>query len=205
MATVPRVEIITRSEWGAAAPGGLSNLTSPDPDTIVVHHTAQGYTAAAQAGCSAEVGKKALRDVQASHFKRRFSDVGYHFLIDGAGRVYQGRSYGAAGSFGPGRTPPVLSVGSHVRGHNRHTIGVCVLGCFGAGAGEQGCNDTPSDAAVASLARVLAALSAAYDIPLTDQTVIGHRDLAATACPGTRLYSQLPTIRKTATNVPATS
>lgn len=188
---VPRVPVVTRSEWGAKAPRGrLVGLAAPH--AIVVHHTAQGWADVARAGCSAATGKAGIRKIQDVHFRRRFSDVGYHFAIDGGGRVYQGRPYRRGGSFGPGRTPPTLAHGAHVGGKNSGRIGVNVMGCFGGAAA---CDDTPSDAALEALARLVAALSLSYGVALGAGSVVGHRDLAATVCPGDALHAALPAVR----------
>lgn len=186
---IERVPIITRSEWGAREPGRLSSLGTVS--RITVHHTAQGYGPAAKPDVSEKEAIRYVRKVEASHRRQTWADVGYHFLIDGAGRIYQGRSYKVGGSFGPGRTPPKLALGSHVGGKNSHNIGVCVLGCFG---GDRHCDDVPSDAALGSLEKLIGALMAAYDVRGVHR-IVGHRDLAATVCPGDRLYAKLPHIR----------
>jgi len=191
---VLRLPIVTRSEWGApsnvAGLGPLGKVTQ-----ITVHHTAQGkaYSDAAVAGVSQEVGAKGVRAARASHLHNGWTDIGYHFLIDGGGHVFQGRGYLIGGSFGPERTPPVLAKGSHVGGHNTGNIGVNVLGCFGA-KGESGCGDIPSGEALTALTDTLAALCAAYGV--SPSRIVGHRDLAKTACPGDRLYTKLEGIRQ---------
>jgi len=187
----PRVPVRTRTEWGAKpGRGGYSPLGTPRG--IVIHHTAQGYSAASKAGVDVSVGDNAVRKVQTSHFARGFSDVGYHFLIDGAGHVFQGRGYVKGGALGPGMTAPVLALGSHVLGHNTGQIGVNLLGCFGGG-NERQCNDTPSDAAVDALVNLLTALCLAYGVK--PAAIKGHRDFAPNVCPGDRLYKLLPSIR----------
>jgi N-acetyl-anhydromuramyl-L-alanine amidase AmpD len=189
---VPRVSLLSRSEWGAPPTGPETRPIGPVRQ-IVVHHTAQGFSYASKATVSAADGKRALAAVRAAHTDRDFGDVGYHFLVDGAGRRYQGRAYLAAGSFGPGRTPPKLALGSHVSGLNTGRIGVSLLGCFGGGAGEKGCDDVPSAAAVGSLVELLAALCLAYDA--VPAQIVGHRDLANTVCPGRNLYARISTLR----------
>jgi len=191
---IPRVEVITRSEWGASGTvPGLAPLAAPR--RIVVHHTAQGYSVASRPGVTEADGRSAVRNVRHSHLQRRFADVGYHYLIDGAGRVYQGRAFFASGSLGPGRTPPRLTVGSHVRGSNSASIGVCVLGCFGGGPRDKNCDDVPSEAAVKALTVLLVALTRAYNV--VPACIVGHRDLASTVCPGRHLYDRLADIRAT--------
>lgn len=189
-----RVPIVTRTEWGAPANvNGLGALGTVKQ--ITVHHTAQGaaYSAAAVAGVSQETGAKGVRAARASHLHNGWTDIGYHFLVDGAGHVFQGRGYLQPGSLGPDRTPPVLAKGSHVGGHNTGNIGVNVLGCFGA-KGERDCGDVPSGEALTALTNLLAALCAAYGV--SPSGIVGHRDLAPTACPGDRLYTKLEGIRQ---------
>lgn len=188
---IPRLPIIIRSEIGlpatASGAGPLGHVRG-----IVVHHTAQGFSYAAQPGATLADGTRALKEIRRQHIARKFGDVGYHFVIDGAGRIYQGRAYARAGSFGPGRTPPALALGTHVKNHNTGRIGVNVLGCFG-GKGAANCGDTPSPAALASLTDLLRVLTAAYGV--SPANIVGHRDLAPNVCPGDRLYAELPGIR----------
>lgn len=191
MPVVPRVPIITRSEYGVSAAPKMAPLGPAR--RIVVHHTAHGYSVASRPGVTEGDGRSAVRNVRASHLARRFSDTGYHFVIDGAGRIYQGRAYVAGGSFGPGRTPPALAKGAHTNGHNTGTIGVCLLGCFGD-RGDRTCGDTPSEYAVKALTGLLVALTRAYGV--SPARIVGHRDLSPSACPGDRLYAMLPQIRE---------
>ena len=152
---VARTPVVTRSESGAdTSRGGRQPLGKARG--IVLHHSAQGYSYAADPCVSEADGIRAVKAVQASHLQRGFADTGYHYLVTGAGRIYQGREYVAPGSFGPGRTPPALALGSHVRHYNTGRIGVCVLGCFG---GAKGCADTPSPAALLALEKLLVTLA----------------------------------------------
>ena len=136
-----------------------------------------------------------------------WGDIGYHLLIDEAGRVYEGRTSGVDTTpvFGPTGADrrPEMVVAGHVRGFNAGNIGVCLLGTF---TGTQ-----PTAAARESLARVLGALSvfARLDVlsslryrdadsgsARTVRAISGHRNWAATACPGDRFYSTLDTLRE---------
>ena len=51
---------------------------------------------------------------------RGWRDIGYHFLVDRDGR------------FGIGR--PLEDMGAHCKGHNKGTVGICLLGGFGSEA-----------------------------------------------------------------------
>jgi len=61
----------------------------------------------------------------------------------------------------------------HVSGHNEHTLGICLLGCFVDGA-------EPTGAQIAATNRLLADLRKL--IPF--ENLVGHQDLVATVCPG---------------------
>jgi hypothetical protein len=154
----------------------------------IVHHTAgaNGYTAAQAPAI--------VRAIQLYHVKGNgWNDIGYNFLVDRFGTVYEGR-YG-----GIERTV----VGAHAEGFNTGSVGVALLGEY-------------SSLAVAAKARgSLAALLAwrldlAHVDPATTQSVIsggnarfgaglpvflrtvsGHRDTGFTDCPGSALYSLL--------------
>jgi uncharacterized protein with LGFP repeats len=124
-----------------------------------------------------------VRAMYAYHVKSRgWCDLGYNFLVDRFGRVFEGR-YGGA-------QLPVL--GAHTASFNANSFGVAVIGNF-----EQ---TAPPAAMLESTARVIAwKLDANYRSPLATivlagnrlHTVSGHRDTKATACPGTQLYNKL--------------
>ena len=158
-----------------------------------VHHTASSndYTAAQSPAI--------MRGVYAYHTKSlHWSDVGYNFLIDRYGTIYEGR-YG-------GVTRGVI--GAQVLGFNTGSTGISVIGTFSSA--------TPPSKAVVSLERLLewkldihhldpqgtGTLVCGYgQKSATGQhvkfpAIAGHRDANFTDCPGGRLYAQLPNIRK---------
>jgi uncharacterized protein with LGFP repeats len=124
-----------------------------------------------------------VRAMYAYHVKSRgWCDLGYNFLVDRFGRVFEGRYGGAQW--------PVL--GAHTASFNSNSFGVALIGNFEKAA--------PPQAMLESTARVLAwKLDANYRSPLATitldgsrlHTVSGHRDTKATACPGTQLYNKL--------------
>jgi N-acetylmuramoyl-L-alanine amidase len=134
-----------------------------------------------------------------------WGDIGYHLLIDEAGTVYEGRWSGddpVPVFGGPPQDKPQMSNGSHVGGFNAGNIGVALLGDLTAGG--------PTQAARDSLVEVLAALAAEtgldplaevdYVNPINGSTrrvpvISGHRDWAATACPGDTFHPTLPGLR----------
>jgi hypothetical protein len=136
---------------------------------------------------------------------RRWGDIGYSYLIDEAGRVYEGRS---SRDYWNGTIPSSDNLsglgvaGGHAKFHNQGTMSFSLLGTFSTRA--------PTAAAQASLVRMLAWASAKYrldpratstyvnpqtGVKRTTPNITGHRDYQSTSCPGGVLYSMLPTIR----------
>ena len=105
--------IITRAEWGADESLVRSRSRTFDPMTkAVVHHTAgsNDYTAAQSAAI--------VRGIELYHVEGNgWNDIGYNFLVDKYGQVFEGR-YG-------GMERPV--VGAHAMGFNTGSVGVAVL------------------------------------------------------------------------------
>ena len=160
-----------------------------------VHHTASGNS------YSAAEAPAIVRGVYGYHTRSlHWSDVGYNFLVDRYGVIYEGR-YG-------GVTRGVI--GAQVLGFNTGSTGVSVLGTFSTA--------TPPSAVVTSIERLLAwKLDVHHVDPLGTGTLVcgygqkfrtgqrvtfpaiaGHRDANYTDCPGGRLYAQLPNVRKVA-------
>lgn len=143
--------LVTRTEWKAkpfnGLVRGLGNHTH-----VVVHHAA-GYQAD-----NLREGKKQLRAMQTLHQEtNEWSDIGYHFVVDGAGNVYQGRPFMVEKPLGQA---PELAMGAHVKNQNSGKIGVCLLGCFHPS--EPNCSDLPRKEALASAISLIAFLCKSY-------------------------------------------
>jgi hypothetical protein len=194
-AAVAQPVINSRASWGADERlrngGPRYNATIKEG---FVHHTAgtNNYTAA-------DV-PKIIRGIYAFHVKGNgWSDIGYNFLVDRFGRLWEGR-------FG-GITKAVL--GAHTGGFNVDSFAVSAIGNYDKVAA------TPE--MIDAIARLLAwKLSLSYRNPLgttslvsqgggtskypagtqvTFNVISGHRDAGNTECPGTFLYDQLANIR----------
>ena len=184
--------IVPRGGWKAdetirrARPSFAANLR-----LAIVHHTAgaNGYTAAQSPAI--------VKAIQLYHVQGNgWNDIGYNFLVDRFGTVYEGRYGGIERNV----------VGAHAEGFNTGSVGVAVIGEY-------------SSLAVAAKARSsLAALLAwrldiahvdpastqsfisggnarfAAGLPVFLRTVSGHRDTGFTDCPGTALYDLLNSI-----------
>lgn len=174
--------VIPRTAWGARPYKGTP-VAQPRYDFLVLHHAA-GYHALTEAE-----GLARMQDIQRLHQDDRgWSDIAYHFLVDAAGRVYQGRPYVQNV---PLDQRPDLVIGAHVAGQNTGKVGVCVMGCYHPPA--NGCDDAVTPDALDALVRLMAFLCHRYGI--APDHLRGHRDFLGTDCPGDTLYALLPTIR----------
>ncbi|MGW5463830.1 N-acetylmuramoyl-L-alanine amidase [Streptomyces sp. NPDC003996] len=196
---VPEPPITSRADWGA------DESLSPDPSeynadvkAVFVHHTdgANDYSCADSASI--------VRGIYAYHTQvNGWNDIGYNFLVDKCGTIFEGRKGGV--------DLPVL--GAHTYGWNRESTGIAVLGEY--------TSTSASNAALASIARVAAWKLGQYGADpagtvqlnagasqqnyfgtsftagtaYTFQRISAHRDGYNTQCPGDSLYAQLPTIR----------
>jgi len=148
---------------------------------IIVHCTATRPEWMADKPTAAKVA-----EIDAWHRQRGWSQVGYHYLIDRDGTVAAGR--------------PVEKVGAHVKGHNKGTIGVSLIGGHGSAESDDFAdNYTPEQDA--ALRKLLASLKAAHGIT----KVSAHHDYAAKACPGFDLKRWLGEPAKPARTSPAQS
>jgi flagellar hook assembly protein FlgD len=191
MTTKPR--IVSRSAWGANESWRAGTPDYAPVKVAFVHHTAGGND------YSAAEAPAVVRGVYAYHTKSlHWSDVGYNFLIDRYGTIYEGR-------FG-GMTRGVI--GAQVLGFNTGSTGISVIGTFSS--------STPPSRTVTSLERLLEWKLDVHHVDaegkgvlvcnygqkfktgqrVTFPAIAGHRDANYTDCPGGRLYAQLPNVRK---------
>ena len=171
-----------RAEWGAQPFRGTPvPLNRPSYDYMTLHHTA-GFSAT-----TLQDGLEQVRRIQDFHQNGRgWSDIGYQFLMDQEGRLYQGRPFlNEADPFDQG---PRLAQGAHVGGANTGNIGVSLMGCYHPPEGT-GCRDKMTSAAIDSLIGTFGFLSERYEVSPDDMR--GHRDFSTTACPGDNNYSML--------------
>ena len=185
-ATIRPPTLIPRGAWGAESFVGTPvPLARPTYNRMTLHH------AACCAASTYEEGLVQVKAIQDFHQDvRGWSDIGYHFLFDQSGRVYQGRP------FLDNRinlaSPPQLAMGAHVGGANTGNIGVSLLGCYHPPEGSN-CVDEMSPALRDSVVTLYAYLSERYGV--TTPNLLGHRDQTATSCPGDNNYVLLPALR----------
>ncbi|WAX79694.1 N-acetylmuramoyl-L-alanine amidase [Streptomyces sp. KMM 9044] len=192
----PRPDIVTRSGWGADE--SLREKTFVYTDKVgaaFVHHSDSGnnYTCAE--------APSVIRSIYRYHTgSMGWRDIGYNFLVDKCGKIYEGRAGGVA--------HPVL--GSHTLGFNNSTMGVAVLGTFDT--------TSPPTAPVTGVAQLTAWKLGLHGMDPSAKTYLtsdggnlyakgtevrlnvisGHRDGLNTVCPGGKFYDKLGVVRSAA-------
>ena len=150
------VPIVSRKQWGAKPwRSTIYRVPMSEKDNFLVHY--HGGKPAAQRGVNVP------RNVEVIHLANGWSGVGYNFLVDMDGTIYEGRGWNG--------------VGSQCPGFNRSGVGVYV-----AVGGDQ----VPTQAALRSVRALrddLVSLRGGAGV-----REMGHKDGIATSCPGTFLY-----------------
>ncbi|MFC4468395.1 FG-GAP-like repeat-containing protein [Streptomyces xiangluensis] len=201
--TVTQPPVISRAGWGADE----SKVDDPPAyndkvQSVFVHHTvgSNSYSCAQSASL--------VRGIMAYHIDANgWNDLGYNFLVDKCGQIFEGRAGGI--------DLPVL--GAHTYGFNSYSTGIAVLGDFEGDPAKGIPAGKPTRATQESVARVAAwklgqyggdpkgtvTLTAKGDTGVwkngqaaTLNQISGHRDAFATECPGANLYSKLAEIRR---------
>lgn len=106
------IRLHSRKAWGAKPATSITLQKRNTIHTLVVHHTA------GRAAEKLNDVKQELRAIQRMHMEhpRNYSDIGYNFIIDRAGRIWVGRGFDR--------------VGAHTLNHNTGTIGVAFMGNY---------------------------------------------------------------------------
>lgn len=176
--------IYSRAQWGADERLRTDAPRYAAVKGAVIHHTvnANDYTA--------DQVPSIIRGIYAYHVKSQgWSDVGYNFLVDKFGRLWEGR-YG-------GITRAVR--GAHISAYNDYAFGISAIGNYETAQ--------PTAAMQEAIAQLIAWKLSIHGIAANStQTwgsvrmpaIIGHRDGGQTACPGKYLYAKLGAIRSRA-------
>ena len=193
--------IITRDEWGASKCPPRVTPAYGEVKLAFVHHTvtANDYAPTDSAAI--------VRGICTYHRNSNgWNDIGYNFLVDKYGQVFEGRAGGIDAAV----------VGAQAQGYNAQSTGIANLGTFST-TGQ-------TAAGLDALARLLSWKLSVHGVPptgtvqvtstggslnrypagakVTLERISGHRDGDATACPGDGLYAQLPQLRQMVTGGP---
>ena len=198
-ASALRPSVVPRSGWRTdpVRSHRLPHPCAPGVKAVFVHHTDSGndYT-------RADV-PRLIQSFYDGHIEdNAWDDIGYNFLVDRMGTVYEGRAGGVDNAV----------IGAHTLGFNIGTVGIAAIGSFGTGA------QVP-EPMLEAMARLAAWKLGLYDVYARAATVLvstsdyarypkggrgvfhvvsGHRDGYQTTCPGDALYAALPRIREQA-------
>jgi hypothetical protein len=189
-----RPGMVSRAEWGASDCRPRSAPEYGEVKAAFVHHTvsANDYT-------REEAASVVLGICRYHRNSNGWNDIGYNFLVDKYGTLYEGRAGGTDAAV----------IGAQAQGYNAQTTGIANLGTH---------TSTPqSSAALDAMARLIRWKLPLHGAPTSGTTtlrsaggdtnryaagrsvhlnrVAGHRDTNATTCPGSALYAQLPELR----------
>ena len=164
--------LVSRDAWARGTPvPALMNRMTPVRH-ITIHHDGMppvSLNSRAQIAARIEV-------IRAGHRAKGWGDIGYHFIVDPQGAVWQGRA--------------LLWQGAHVKDRNEGNVGVLVLGNFDS--------TRPTAAQLDALERQIAGLLRIYRVSAT--SVRSHQEWpgAATACPGRHMQAKMNGVRDAA-------
>ncbi len=178
LCSCPMPNFESRDDWCPLGCPPNPNPSATDITHLIVHHSATGNGPADWPAV--------VRSIWNQHVNvNGWSDIGYNWLVDPEGNLYEGRGKDIQGA--------------HFCGTNARTAGICMLGNFSV--------NLPSAAAVSQLEEFLAWNCCVDDLdPLTTSThtssgldlhhISGHQDGCATECPGGMFYPTFDHIRQ---------
>jgi len=163
------LRVIPRSRWATKPPIARRLQAMKGISRITVHH--EGWKPVWFADQRSTAARLEL--IRVSHLKRlKAGDIAYHFIIDRAGVVWEGRN--------------LAYQGAHVKGQNEHNLGIMLLGNFA--------QQRPTAAQLASLTDTLVRLTRYYRVPIA--RVYTHGELGDTDCPGKYLQPEVARIHR---------
>jgi hypothetical protein len=160
--------VIERTAWANAAPIPSRMERMLPVQRITLHHDGMPPVSIRSRADAA----RRLEQIRLGHLGRGFGDIGYHFIVDPQGNVWQGR--------------PLQWQGAHVKDQNPGNLGILCLGNFEV--------QRPTQAQLATLRRFVASQMATYNV--TTSRVHTHKELAQTACPGRNLQPAIVSMRR---------
>jgi hypothetical protein len=189
--------IIPRADWGAASVPPREAPLYGEVQIAFVHHTvtANDYGPEDSAGIVLGIARYHRNS-------NGWNDIGYNFLVDKYGQVFEGRAGGIDQAV----------VGAQAQGYNSTSTGIACLGTFTSIAQspegmdalarligwKMSVHAVPTDGSVTVISAGGESNRYPAGTPVTLERISGHRDGNNTACPGTVLYGQLEALRSAA-------
>jgi hypothetical protein len=159
--------VTPRREWTTAGP--IMSLINPmnGVNRITIHHSGVDSAFIRSKPDAARM----LNSIRKSHLNQQWADIGYHYIIDPTGRIWEGRA--------------IQYQGAHVKMNNEHNLGIMMMGNFDG--------ERPTAEALASLDMFVADRMRQHRVPMT--RVYTHQEITATACPGRNLQGYMISTR----------
>lgn len=161
--------VIPRREWAGAAT--IASRANPmvRVERITVHHDAIN---SGSLRTKAEVARR-IEAIRKNHVGMEWADIGYHYVVDPMGNVWEGR--------------PLRYQGAHVKPANERNMGIVLMGNFE--------EQKPTSAATTALYAFLESQLQRFNVPVRSagksRGLYTHRELSPTLCPGRNLQSQM--------------
>ncbi len=190
----PQPAIVTRSEWAGSNCNPRTSASYGAVKAAYVHHTVNPNDYS-----PAEASQIVLGICRYHRNTNGWNDIGYNFLVDRFGTIYEGRAGGIGAAV----------IGAQAEGFNSQSTGIANIGTFS--------DVRQTQPALEAMARLIRWKLPLHGYPTTGtavmqsagggtnkfaagtnvrvRRVLGHRDTNATACPGSALYAQLPELR----------
>jgi hypothetical protein len=194
-------EIVTRAQWGADKCPPRAPPAYGEVKLAFIHHTVSANDYAPE-----DSAAMVLAICRYHRNSNGWNDIGYNFLVDKFGKIFEGRAGGIDKAV----------IGAQAQGYNSQSTGIANLGTFST--------TTQTPEGLAALARLLSWKLALHGVPpqgkvsvvsaggatnrypagteVSLDRISGHRDGDATSCPGDGLYAQLPALRQMVTPDP---
>ncbi len=160
--------VIERTAWAQAAPIPSRMDRMLPVQRITLHHDGMPPVSIRSRADAA----RRLEQIRVAHLSRGFGDIGYHYIVDPQGVIWQGR--------------PLQWQGAHVKDQNPGNLGILCLGNFEV--------QRPTQAQMNALRSFTASQMTTYRVPVS--RVHTHKELASTACPGRHLQPILVAMRR---------
>ena len=196
--------IVPREDWGAAKCPPRATPAYGEVKLAFVHHTVSANDYGPEDSAAMVLGI-----CRYHRNSNGWNDIGYNFLVDRYGTIFEGRAGGIDEAV----------VGAQAQGYNSQSTGIASLGTFSTAGPDarrarrarappeleaRACTAFRRPGTVAGgLGRRIAEPLPRRLAAVTFERISGHRDGDATACPGDGLYAQLPQLRAMVTARPA--
>lgn len=166
--------VLPRRDWAGGATIGSRTNPMNGVRRITIHHSGIVASGLRSRGDAARM----LESIRRGHVSQQWADIGYHYIIDPQGRIWEGR--------------PARFQGAHVKDNNEHNLGVMLLGNFEV--------ERPTPAAISSLDAFVGEQMRRHNVGVRQASdrsagVFTHQELMATVCPGRNLQGYMVATR----------